>query len=104
MMNAEQWANLRREAFRNGYDGAIPRDEDIFESIHLDAMAAGIDVDWQDLILKDGTQTNHQIGVRGGSQKTQFNLSLGLFDEDGIIDNMGLSAYLWSFEPRSPDQ
>lgn len=88
MMNAQQWADMRREAFRNGFDGAIPPDDEVFDIIHLDAMAAGVDVDWQDLILKDGTQTNHQVSVRGGSQKTQFNLSLGLFDEDGIIDNM----------------
>jgi TonB-linked SusC/RagA family outer membrane protein len=87
MMNGEEWANMRREAFRNGYDGAIPPDEDVFDVIHLQAMQEG-DVDWLDLVLKDGWQTNHQVGVRGGSEKTQFNLSLGYFDEQGIIDNM----------------
>lgn len=87
MMNGEEWANLRREAFRNGYDGAIPPDEEVFDVIHQQAMAEG-DVDWLDLVLKDGWQTNHQIGVRGGSEKTQFNLSVGYFDEQGIIDNM----------------
>ncbi|NND04835.1 MAG: TonB-dependent receptor [Saprospiraceae bacterium] len=88
MMNAEQWSAMRREAFRNGWDGAVPPDEDVFFPEHLEARAAGRDVDWLDLVLKDGWQTNHQLGFRGGSEKTQFNVSLGYFNEDGIIDGM----------------
>ncbi|PHN05710.1 SusC/RagA family TonB-linked outer membrane protein [Flavilitoribacter nigricans] len=91
MMNTEQWMNMRREAFRNGYDGSIPSDEEVFQDDHLAGIAAGNDVDWLDLVLKDGFQTNHQLGLRGGSEKTQFNISLGYFDEDGIIDNMDYS-------------
>ena len=87
VMNGEQWANMRREAFRNGYDGAIPSDDDIFDVIHQQSMAEG-DVDWLDLVLKNGWQTSHQVSVRGGSEKTQFNISAGYFDEQGIIDNM----------------
>ena len=87
VMNGEEWAALRREAFRNGFDGPIPPDEEVFDVIHQQAMSEG-DVDWLDLVLKNGWQTNHQVGVRGGSAKTQFNLSVGYFDEQGIIDNM----------------
>ncbi len=87
MMNGEQWAAGRREAFRNGFDGAIPADEDIFDVIHQQAMQDGA-VDWLDLVLNNGWQTNHQLGIRGGSARTQFNLSLGYYDEEGIIDNM----------------
>lgn len=87
VMNGEEWAAMRREAFRNGYDGAIPPDDEIFDVIHQQAMVDG-DVDWLDLVLKNGFQTNHQVGVRGGTEKTQFNMSVGYFNEDGIIDNM----------------
>jgi TonB-linked SusC/RagA family outer membrane protein len=89
MMDGEEWSAMRREAFRNGFDGEIPADEDVFEPEHLAARA--IDpkgIDYLDLVLKNGWQTNHQIGVRGGTAKTQFNLSVGYFDEQGIIDNM----------------
>ncbi len=89
MMNGEQWAAGRREAFRNGFDGAIPPDSEIFDVIHEQAMSSP--VDWLDKVLKNGWQTNHQFGLRGGNAKTQFNLSLGYFDEDGIIDNMDYS-------------
>ncbi len=93
MMNGEQWEAMRREAFRNGWDGDIPSDEEIFFQEHLDARAMGNDIDWLDLVLKNGWQTNHQIGVRGGSARTQFNFSLGYFGEDGIIDNMDFNRY-----------
>ncbi len=92
MMNGEQWAAGRREAFRNGFDGAIPPDEEIFDVIHLQAIQDG-PVDWLDEVLKTGWQTNHQLSVRGGTAKTQFNLSLGYYDEDGIIDNMDYQRY-----------
>lgn len=88
MMNAEQYMNLRREAFRDGWGGSIPSDEDVFLEDQLAGIAAGQDVDYLDLILKNGYQTNHQLGIRGGNEKTQFNMSLGYFNEDGIIDNM----------------
>lgn len=91
MMNADQYMDLRREAFRNGWDGAIPSDEEVFLEDQLAGIAAGQDVDYLDLILKNGYQTNHQLGIRGGSEKTQFNMSLGYFDEQGIIDNMDYS-------------
>ncbi len=92
MMDGMEWADLRREAFRNGYNGEIPADADVFESEHLEVMGNNPNgIDWLDLVLKTGWQTNHQVGVRGGTAKTQFNMSVGYFDEQGIIDNMDYS-------------
>ena len=91
MMNAEEWMDFRREAFRNGWDGEIPSDDQVFAQDHQIGIAAGQDVDWLDLVLKEGFQTSHQLGMRGGTEKTQFNVSLGYFNEDGIIDNMDYS-------------
>ncbi|MEL6923226.1 MAG: SusC/RagA family TonB-linked outer membrane protein, partial [Bacteroidota bacterium] len=88
MMNSAQWQAMRREAYRDGWNGALPTDAQAFEADHQQGIDAGQDVDWLDLVLKDGFQTNHQLSVRGGSQNTQFNMSLGYFNEDGIIDNM----------------
>ncbi|MBX2817788.1 MAG: TonB-dependent receptor [Saprospiraceae bacterium] len=95
MMNTQQWMALRREAFRSGgsntqnpFDGTIPSDDVVFDVDHLQGIEAGQDVDWIDQILGTGTQTQHQLGVRGGTAKTQFNMSVGLFNEDGAIDNM----------------
>lgn len=92
MMNGPQYFDLKRESRRQGWDGDIPSDEMVStDPIELESLANGTSTDYQDLIYDDGWQTNHQLGVRGGNQKTQFNIALGYFDEQGIISNMDFS-------------
>ena len=94
MMNGAEYADLKRESQREGWNGAIPADEDVFlDPTELESIAQGRSTDFQDLVLDNGWQTNHQLGVRGGSEKTQFNMSLGYFDEQGIISNMDFRRY-----------
>lgn len=96
MMNGQEFADMKRESRRWDpetrlvqYDGVLPPDELVFEDpIELESIAQGRSTDYQDLVLNNGWQTNHQLSVAGGSQKTQFNISLGYFDEQGIISNM----------------
>jgi len=58
-----------------------------------DALAAGISTDWQDLIYQRGFITNHQIGLMGGSETTQFGLSGGYYTEEGIVPNQRFERY-----------
>ncbi len=44
-------------------------------------------IDWQDLIFRLGHKTEHQVSMSGGSKSTKYTVSLGLYDEDGIIIN-----------------
>ncbi len=96
MMNGEEFAQMKRESRRRdpvtnqiSYDGVIPNDVLVFEDpIELESIELGRSTDYQDLIFDNGYQTNHQLGLRGGDAKTQFNVSLGYFDEQGIISNM----------------
>lgn len=88
MMNADQYVAMRIESQRDGWNGALPSIEQALTEEHLTNYNAGIDTDWLDLVLKEGYQTNHQLSMRGGTAKTQFNFSLGYFDEQGIIENM----------------
>ncbi len=96
MMDGAQFAAMKRESRRRdpvtnqvSYDGVIPDDILVFEDpIELESIAQGRSTDYQDLIFDNGYQTNHQLGLRGGDKKTQFNVSLGYFDEQGIISNM----------------
>ncbi len=94
MMNGEEFAAMKRESQRQGYDGAIPADEVVFEDpIELESLAAGRSTDFQDLVFGNGSQMNHQLGVRGGNERTQFNMSLGYFDEQGIISNQDFRRF-----------
>ncbi|MBB4078680.1 TonB-linked SusC/RagA family outer membrane protein [Lewinella aquimaris] len=94
MMNGSEFADLKRESQRDGWNGAIPADEDVFQDpTELESIAMGRSTDFQDLVIGDGWQTNHQLGVRGGTENTQFNMSLGYFDEKGIISNMDFRRF-----------
>ncbi|MCG8310220.1 MAG: TonB-dependent receptor [Cytophagales bacterium] len=102
MMNGEEFANMKREsrrldedgnAFWNGTipdDAAIFEDPAEFESLSRNPVRS---TDYQDLIFKNGFKTNHQVGISGGSEKTQFNISLGYFKEDGIIKGMDFERF-----------
>ncbi|MGI9545472.1 MAG: SusC/RagA family TonB-linked outer membrane protein, partial [Cyclobacteriaceae bacterium] len=98
MMNGEEFAALKRESRRMdaagnaAWDGTIPTDEEIFDDpVELESIALGRSQDYQDLVLEDGYQTNHQLSVSGGSEQTQFNISLGYFEDQGIIKSMDYS-------------
>ncbi|WP_099463796.1 SusC/RagA family TonB-linked outer membrane protein [Parabacteroides provencensis] len=48
---------------------------------------------WYDEMLKTSVLTEHNLNVRGGSEKMNYSLSLGYLDNQGIIDNSGSKKY-----------
>ncbi|OIN59128.1 SusC/RagA family TonB-linked outer membrane protein [Arsenicibacter rosenii] len=56
-------------------------------------IANGTSTDWQSLILKNGVMQNHSIGVQGGTEKTQFYISAGYFQDKGISDGLDFTRY-----------
>ena len=94
MMNGEEYAAMKREARRSSWNGTIPPDVDVFfDPIELESLDMGRSTDYLDLVLSDGYQTNHQIGVSGGSENTTFNTSVGYFKEQGIISNQDYERF-----------
>lgn len=50
--------------------------------------------DWLGLFYKgSGIQQNHYLGLTGGTEKTQYALSLGLFDENGLVKKTNAKRY-----------
>lgn len=56
-------------------------------------VADGSFTNWGDLLLKNSTTQNYEIGVSGGSENTNFALSLGAMYDRGLLDNDMLSRY-----------
>ncbi|SNS02686.1 iron complex outermembrane recepter protein [Belliella buryatensis] len=63
------------------------------------AQAAGADpsivdfgsaTDWQDEIFQTALTQNYNLGYGGGTEKTQYRVSLSYMDQKGIIKNTGL--------------
>ena len=49
--------------------------------------------DWADLILKNSTSQNYELSVSGGNDKTNFNVSLGMLNDRGLMKNDKLNRY-----------
>lgn len=97
MMNGQQFADLKRESNRAvgtttgriAWNGNLQADNLTFvDPVELNSVQQGLSTDWQDLVFRNGAQNNHQLAVNGGNDKTQFNISLGYFKEEGIVKTL----------------
>ena len=50
-----------------------------------EAFENGVSTDWIDLALSSGYRTSHQLGFRGGDEKTSFAVSANYFNEKAVI-------------------
>ena len=110
LFSGPEFAEYVREAYRstNEYNDAngkpVPTGvADAYADAHVaplggdPAVAAGIaanrNTDYQSLILRQGFQQNHSLGIQGGTEKTQFYISAGYFLDKGINPGLDYSRY-----------
>ena len=79
MLTARELAELGNEATDNA---GLPR-KDIFAS----PVNLGTGTDWQDEIYRPAAVMNYQLNFMGGNEKSNYNISLNYFDQEGIIIN-----------------
>ncbi len=65
MMNATEFRALRTAANMYPIDGADESDD--------------FDTDWQDLFYKTGAVTSHDLGVSGGTEKSNYSFGIGYY-------------------------
>ncbi|MDP4246773.1 MAG: TonB-dependent receptor, partial [Bacteroidota bacterium] len=56
-------------------------------------LAAGVNTDWQKLLLKTGIRTSQDLGVRGGNERTTYFYGLGYYRETGVIHDQELNRF-----------
>ncbi len=90
LYSGEEWAQLRREAFRtdNLNDEYEPEDF-VFTPLQQEVMAAGESVDWEETVMRNAIQQNHSISLSGGGELTNLYASFGFFDQNGIVPGSG---------------
>lgn len=107
MMNGEQFAQLKREANRltgaGGQSGraawgdtgsVIPADATVFiDAVELNSVQNGLSTDWQDLIYHNGAQSNTQLSLSAGTDKSAINVAISNFDEKGLIDGVDYKKF-----------
>lgn len=45
----------------------------------------GKGTDWYGQVLRDAFVTNHQVSINGGTEKSDYNFSIGYLDQNGIV-------------------
>jgi TonB-linked SusC/RagA family outer membrane protein len=76
LLNATQYAVLRNEASTNGGGGLI----------FPNPSSLGRGSDWQKEVFNNNAiKTSHQVSISGGTDKSTFYMSLGYFDQEGIV-------------------
>ncbi|MEN6456803.1 MAG: TonB-dependent receptor [Prolixibacteraceae bacterium] len=79
MLNAAQYMDVVEKAWNNaGYSGTNPYKADKGRSDFADT-------DWLDEVFETGYSQNVQLTASGGSDKLQYLLSAGFYDQDGIV-------------------
>ncbi|MDE6400160.1 MAG: SusC/RagA family TonB-linked outer membrane protein, partial [Muribaculaceae bacterium] len=85
MLNATQYAIMKNEGYLNTGQPAP----------YANPYSYGAGYDWQAAIFNDNAPImNHQVSISGASEKINYFLSFGYFDQEGIIGgNYGQSNY-----------
>lgn len=91
LYSGEEWATLRREAFRSdNSNGEFEPEDFVFTPLQLEVLESGEFVDWEDEVMQNATQQSHSLSLSGGNDMSSFFASFGYFDQSGIVPG---SAY-----------
>ena len=96
VLNATEYMTIMNEMDVN--DGNAPRYD------QKDIASAGKGTDWQDETFNyDAPIQQHQVSISGGSEQVQYFLSLGYFNQEGIVGgDYGKSNYKrWSLRSNT---
>jgi TonB-linked SusC/RagA family outer membrane protein len=55
------------------------------DQLYANSSVLGEGTDWQDELFQSAIGHSHQLSVNGGSDNTQYNISLGYTSQDGVI-------------------
>ena len=96
LMNAQEFVDYTREAFRNSGNYNGPEDDEgILFPEPFRNFQEGVDVDWYETTVgqHQATQQNNYLSISGGSDDTQVRLSLGYFDQEYIFPGSTFERY-----------
>ena len=92
--SATDYAIMQNELRVNGGQAPIYADPYNLKDQNGNAIS-GFGTDWQDLVFNDNAPVqNHEVSISGASEKLNYYLSLGFYDQEGIVGgNYGQSNY-----------
>jgi TonB-linked SusC/RagA family outer membrane protein len=92
--NMPGWQYSRNNPIK--YVGGAPQPKTaadfLFGDRYLDSLK-NISVNWDDAFFRTGTFSNQEVNISGGTGRTRFFSSLGIYDEQGLIRRSDLKRY-----------
>ncbi|PWS30642.1 SusC/RagA family TonB-linked outer membrane protein [Pedobacter paludis] len=85
MANATEYATIINELIKSNDATAAP--------LFANPASYGEGTNWYNQGFRNALQTNHQISVNGGTEKTTYNFSLGYTNEEGIVKTQDYTRY-----------
>lgn len=89
LLNASQFASLHNEMMLNG---GQPQRPDF-----ADPTLWSGGTDWYDALIQTGHMQNYLLSYSGGSEKNNYYVSAGIFDQKGIVSNTDFKRYTFQF-------
>lgn len=87
MMNAEQFAQLRRDSYKMDN---IEMPDNAFLPVEQQMLDNGRSTNWWDNVTGQARLTqNYQVSYSSGTETTKVHVGAGFFDEQGIVNNTG---------------
>lgn len=93
MLNASQFASLHNEMMANNNMGQRPD--------FADPLSWGEGTDWIDALLGTAKMQNYAISYSGGNDKSNYYVSGGVLDQEGIVTNTSYRRYTIQFNNES---
>ncbi|MFN2604323.1 MAG: SusC/RagA family TonB-linked outer membrane protein [Gemmatimonadaceae bacterium] len=89
LLDSQDFMLYANEYYKNSSPAFVPFPDTTMARI----LASGVNTDWQDEIFRTGPVNNLQFSVRGATstnQQTRYALSLGRYNQEGIVVGSGL--------------
>ncbi len=99
LLNAQQFASLSRDAALNSGLRVYLGEDEYFTEIppfidpNLVGQRLGEGTDWQDQILQTAPMQNYQLSISSGTEKGNYAIMAGVYDQQGIIKGSDFSRY-----------
>jgi len=83
--SGEEFARLKREAYRADNNNQYLPDESIFTAIEQEILASGQFIDWEKELLRTAATQNHNLSFSTGTGKTRIYTGLNYSNREGVI-------------------
>jgi TonB-linked SusC/RagA family outer membrane protein len=85
--SGEEFAQLKREAYRTSNNGVYRPDSQVFSALELESVQSGEYIDWEKYMLTTGVTNNHSVSVSSATDNTSIFTSLNYVNVKGVIPN-----------------